>query len=405
MNQNRYNKQQEALEVWKKTRKGTLNLCTGFGKTYLALMVIEYMYKILNKKDFKCLIIVPTEIIRDVVFPKEFEKFGLKWLLPYCEISCIQTVYKYENVHYDIVVCDEIHNYMYKGGTKDYEYYKFFENNTFDSILGLSASIDNDILAALNKIAPIIYRLSLDEAVKLGIVSPFKIFNVEISLTDEEAKELKRLTSIYSYYERLLGGSYYAFSNAIKYLSSDNPEEKKNALVYRSMVKKRKDLLNNAINKVGCTKNILKYFNDSNGIIFSESIERASELIEGNEKAIVYHSKLKKRERTEAINRLNDKRTKVRYISAVRALNEGLSIDSIEFAIITAGNSKVKDMIQRIGRSCRFVEGKEAYIIRLYIKGTQEEKWVRTSQEEFSKENIFNVTPDELWLLLKERNQ
>lgn len=29
MNQNRYNKQLEAFNAWNKTRKGTLNLCTG----------------------------------------------------------------------------------------------------------------------------------------------------------------------------------------------------------------------------------------------------------------------------------------------------------------------------------------------------------------------------------------
>lgn len=368
----------------------------------MAIMIVNYMYKVLNKgNSFKCLIIVPTEVIRDTVFPKEFEKFGHKDLLAHCEIACIQTVYKYEKEHYDLVICDEIHNYLYMNGEKDYEYFKFFENNKFDAILGLSASIDEKRLESLNRIAPIIYRLTLDEAVKLGIVSPFKIYNIEISLTDDEIKEYNRLLKLYVYYEKLLGGKWHAFSNSIKFLSSEDEQKKKNALVFRSLITKRKNLLNDAFNKIGCTQKILQYFPDDNGIIFSESIDQCKKLIDGNNKAIEYHSKLKAAERVAAISRLNDKRTRIQYISAVKALNEGLSIDSIMFAIVTAGNGKLKDMIQRIGRSCRFVEGKNAWVFRLYVKGTQEEKWVRSSQEGFDKSNIINVTPDEVWKILE----
>ena len=403
MNNNRYIKQSEAFYTWDKVKKGTLNLCTGFGKTFVSLMVIEHMFKTLNKQNFKCLIIVPTEIIRDDVFPSEFKKFAKEYLLKYCEISCIQSVYKYENTEWDLVVCDEIHNYLYKNGETEYEYFKFFENNKINAILGLSASIDQDRLESLNRIAPIIYRLSLDEAVKLGIVSPFKILNVEVSLTDDEQKSYDNLLRVYKYYENLLGGKWVAFSNSIKFLSSQDETEKKNAIIYRNTIKKRKELVNDCINKIGCTRKILTYFNDENGIIFSESINQCLKIIEGNDKAVSYHSKLKKKERLVAINRLNDKRTKVQYISAVRALNEGLSIDSISFVVVTAGNSKVKDTIQRIGRSCRFVEGKEAWVIRLYVKGTQEEKWVRSSQEEFDKSNIYYLTQEQLWKLLEEK--
>jgi len=366
----------------------------------MAIMIIEHMYKLIGD-SFKCIIIVPTEIIRDEVFPSEFKKFGKQHLMKYCEISCIQTVYKYNNVKYDLVVCDEIHNYLYMNGDKDYEYFKFFENNSFDSILGLSASIDDNKLESLNRIAPIIYKLTLDEAVKLGIVSLFKIYNIPIELTSDEQKEYNRLLKLYIYYESLLGGKYVAFSNSIKFLSSEDETEKKNAIVFRSIIRKRKDLLDNAYNKIGCTRKILTYFPNSNGIIFSEGIDQCNKLIENNPKAIAYHSKMKKKERLEAINRLNDGRTKVQYISAVKALNEGLSIDSIMFTIVTAGNGKAKDTIQRIGRTCRFIEGKQAFIFRLYVKGTQEEKWVRNSQEEFDKNNVYYIEQDSLWKILE----
>ncbi len=367
----------------------------------MAIMIIDYLYKVLNKDNFKCLIIVPTEIIRDELFPGEFKKFKKEHLLKFCEIKCIQTVYKYEGNHYDIVVCDEIHNYLYMNGETEYEYFKFFENNKFDSILGLSASIDVERLQALNRIAPIVYKLTLDEAVKLGIVSPFKIINVEIPLTSDEEDSYDRLLKIYKYYETLLGGKWVAFSNSFKFLKSEDEQEKKNAIIFRNTIKKRKDLLQNAFNKIGVTREILKYFPKENGLIFSESINQCTKIVEDNDKALVYHSKMKKAERIAAIKRLNDNRTKIQYISAVKALNEGLSIDSISFVVITAGNSKVKDMIQRIGRSCRFVEGKEAWVIRLYVRNTQEEKWVKSSLEGFNPDNIYYINIEKLWEMLK----
>jgi superfamily II DNA or RNA helicase len=405
MNSNRVIKQKEALTAWGNNPRSTLNLATGFGKTYIALCAVEKVISFLSKKgqkDFKILIIVPSEIIRDEVFPNEFKKFGKTHLMKYCQIECIQTVYKYENTEWDLVICDEIHNYLPENGEIEYEYFKFFENNKYRYILGLSASIDTNRMEFLNKIAPITYKVTLEEAVKLGIISPFTIYNVEISLTTEEAAEYRRLLNVYSYYEKLLGGRFEAYSNSIKYLSGDDEDNKRNAIIFRATMKKRQSLLNDAYNKISCTQNILKYFPNTNGIIFSESILQCHKLVESHEKAVVYHSKLKKSERLLVLRKLNDKRTKIRYISAVRALNEGLSIDSIGFAIITAGNSKVKDMIQRIGRSCRFVEDKKAIVIRLYVKGTQEEKWVRKSQEEFDKSNINYINEEQLWKILKE---
>jgi superfamily II DNA or RNA helicase len=409
MSVNRIIKQNEALEAWSNNPRSTLNLCTGFGKTYMAIRVIEKVYNHLIKEgrtNINVLIIVPTEIIRDRVFPEEFKKFGKMELLKYCKISCIQTVYKYESTEWDLVVCDEIHNYLPENGKIGYEYFKFFENNKYRYLLGLSASIDLNRMEFLNKIAPISYTITLEEAVKLGIISPFTIYNVEIDLTPEEATEYRKLLTIYQYYERLLGGRFEAYRNSIKYISKDyteSDENKRNAIIFRATMKKRQNLLNDAFNKIECTQKILEYFPDSNGIIFSESISQCHKLVESHEKAVVYHSKLKKSEREEVLRKLNDKRTRIRYISAVKALNEGLSIDSIVFAIVTAGNSKIKDMIQRIGRSCRFVKDKKAIIIRLYVKGTQEEKWVRASQEAFDKSNIYYITKEQLWTILQQK--
>lgn len=398
MTNNRVIKQQEAVAAWVNNPKSTLNMCTGSGKTYTSIQIIELVHSKIGD-NFKCLIIVPTTVIRDEVFPNEFKKFNKEYLLKYCQIECIQTVYKYTDQFFDLVVADEIHNMCYKLG-ESYEYFKFFENNTYTYLLGLSASIDMEYLPSLNRIAPISFKLTLSEAVALGIVSPFTIYNVSINLTSEELKLYNSTQNSYNYYEALLGGPYNAFANANLLMKSNDAEGKKTAFIFHSLIKKRKSILDNALNKKYAVDRILENFENSNGLIFSESIVQAERFVEDNDKAIVYHSKLKKSERVSAIARLNNVGDKVQIISAVKALNEGLSIDSIEFAIITAGNSKVKDTVQRIGRSCRFVENKVAYIFRLYIKNTQEEKWVRKSQLEINQDFIKYVDLEELLKIL-----
>ncbi len=66
--------QRESLNAWAKRKcKGTLQLCTGAGKTYAAIRAIVWVFSLNPKANV--LIICPTEIIRDDTFPKEFKKW------------------------------------------------------------------------------------------------------------------------------------------------------------------------------------------------------------------------------------------------------------------------------------------------------------------------------------------
>lgn len=69
-----------------------------------------------------------------------------------------------------------------------------------------------------------------------------------------------------------------------------------------------------------------------------------------------------------------------RCINTAKALNEGFNVEGIDCAIIYSRPSTARVYIQRIGRAIRFVEGKEAIIVNIYVKGTQDETWLRKSQ-------------------------
>jgi len=71
----------------------------------------------------------------------------------------------------------------------------------------------------------------------------------------------------------------------------------------------------------------------------------------------------------------------IKTICTAKALDEGFDVPGIELGIIASATSKQRQSIQRSGRIVRYVEGKTARIINLYIKGTQDETWLKKRQK------------------------
>ena len=125
------------------------------------------------------------------------------------------------------------------------------------------------------------------------------------------------------------------------------------------------------------TDEIIKKFSDRKALVFSESIEFAEKLQETlGAECVTFHSKLSKKERDKALEDFAS--SNKRIISSVKALNAGLNVPDCSLGICAAGSSKALDNIQRKGRTLRKTDdNKEAIYINLYIKGSQEVKWVR----------------------------
>ena len=407
INKKKYECQSEALNAWHTKRcRGTLQLCTGAGKTYAALRAIKWVFSF--KPDANILIICPTEIIRDDTFPKEFKKWKMAALLKKVNLKCIQTVYKYENEHYDLIVADEFHNYIpekddYK--SKLYEYHKFFERNTYDKILGLSAWIPEKKRMVARKIAPICHTLTTDEGVSRGIISPYVEFNIPVMLTTEEKTTYSKIQMSYFNLERQLGG-FKAFDNASYFMktigdidvakrTNDQISNYQTAIQFYKMMHKRKTLLYNLVSKEESVKELIDKLNIEKSVIFSQSTLFADAVCIDRNDIISYHSKVKNR--TKAMKQFNDKRTKTNHLSTCMAVNEGMDLPKLPVIIIAARTSSAKTHIQRRGRCLRFEEGKVSYVFNLYLKGTQDEKWLIKSQSTTAPENIISVNSiDEL---------
>jgi len=99
----------------------------------------------------------------------------------------------------------------------------------------------------------------------------------------------------------------------------------------------------------------------------------------------IYHSEVKDKEKV-----LQDfKDNKFKIMIAVKALDEGMNIPDLDFAIITSSSKQERQRIQRIGRLLRYKENKVATIYNLYCEGTKEEEWLRESLQSFDKNRIF----------------
>ena len=129
---------------------------------------------------------------------------------------------KWSNKHWNVVVVDEIHT------TLSPEYRKFYKNNTWNRIYGLTATVpeNEEYKVLLNKIAPIIYTTNTKDALNLGLISPYKVFNIGVSFTAEEAKAYNKIDTMYNAAVSKLGGIFEAFRNATIYRNKGNARTK-----------------------------------------------------------------------------------------------------------------------------------------------------------------------------------
>jgi|TARA_R100000030_G_scaffold82453_1_gene65264 superfamily II DNA or RNA helicase len=378
--------QKKALNKWAKQGFiGSIIAGTGFGKSRCGVIAVS---KILDSVDGKALVIVPTTQLQEQ-FKEEFIKWGYEAVLDNVEVLCYQSAYKLKDNHYAIVVCDEIHLGLSP------EYRKFFENNTYDKLLCMTATLPEDFeyRLLLEKMAPIAYKITLDKCVSLGLVSPYEIICMPVELTTEEHADYKKANNTFIYAKYILG-QFDAFDQA-KYImgpgkNTASQKEKAAAAQFYRSIRQRKTVVDHASNKMAELQKIVIDNIGEKILVFGGSNEFTNKLADATETfSTVYHSGKTKKQREKALEdfRSGDKPV----LCSTKALNQGFDVADATMAVICGLTSKALTMIQRVGRIIRFQEDKIGKIIILYVAGSQEEKWLKSSVK-----TLKNVT----WLPL-----
>ena len=361
-------KQRKALNKWAGAGAiGSIVAGTGFGKSRCGVLATKWALK----KGNRALVLVPTTQLQ-AQFEDEFKKWDAEDLLPNIEIMCYQSAYKLKDEHYDIVVCDEVHL-----GISE-QYRKFFQNNTYDKLLCMTATIpeDDEYRNYLMQLAPIRFHLSLDECVALGLVSPYEIVCIPLELNDEDKEKYKeaQLKFVRSKY---LIGEFDTFNAAKMILAKKMQGNAGAAKRFFEAIRERTNIINHASVKIDQAKELIKQHTDDKILVFTGSNKFSDSMAESLD-AFVYHSGLTKKQREVALE--NFRGTDGGVLCSTKALNQGFDVPDASIGVIAGLNSKSLPMIQRVGRLLRLsTEDKVGKIYILYIKDSQEEKWLKNA--------------------------
>ena len=363
-------KQREALNAWANAGcNGSIIAGTGFGKSRCGVLATKWALE----NGGKAIVLVPTTQLQDQ-FAEEFAKWDAEHLVNTKQVDfvCYQSAYKLKDMHYDIVVCDEVHL-----GISE-QYRKFFDNNTYDKLLCMTATVpeDDDYRNYLMQLAPIRYHISLDECVNLGLVSPYEIVCVPLELNEEDRLAYKKANNLFVQMKYKLG-TYDVFPLAKAILAGTKQGDKGAAAQYFNAIRKRKAVVQQATVKIEKAKELVAAHTGEKILVFSgvnSFTDKMAEALDG----LPYHSKHTKKVREATLSHFKDGSNKV--LCSTQALNQGFDVHDASVGVIAGLTSKALPMIQRVGRLLRLsTPDKIGKIYIMYIKDSQEEKWLQNA--------------------------
>ncbi|MBE9490691.1 MAG: DEAD/DEAH box helicase family protein [Bacteroidetes bacterium] len=375
--------QQRALQHWlNKDKTGTCQIITGLGKTFISLHALYTM-----PRDYsKIHLFLAEQVDRVKDLRDDIEKYNKLFkrdvLNDYnLQFYCYQTVYKWKNRNFGLVIADEIHDSITPA------YSKFYFNNQYEAIIGLSATvalstkyiIDNKVITKgmyLNKIAPICFTYSIDDGQKDKTARELNIYVIYNEL-DNINKTVKAGNKKKPFYQTEKAA--YSYWNKQHKLAWFEEDDEKRQLRIRITAHKRSSILYNLESKVKIAKRLLNNLHKKT-IIFGNSIPSLLKITPN-----VISSK-----NPDVVNnRLRDDfdADKIKTIGSFKKLKQGANLNNLDNCIIMSYYSTDKDFIQRIGRLRNNNTVGNVFI--LLTKETQEEKWFDKIFEKINNLNLI----------------
>lgn len=290
-----------------------------------------------------------------------------------------QSAYKWKHAHYDLVICDEVHEIM----TPTYS--KFFVNNYYNNVLGLTATTSVNTYYAngkrksdyFDKYCPVIFEYTTEEAQKNKVQREIKIHVINIELDDTRkvikagTKQKPFLTTEkknYTFWNK-------RFNDAMGMEPLDEKEFAQKDRNIRTSAKKRAHILYNLPMKILIVKRLLQLLNNNKVLIFGNSLDSLEAMVGPHR---VISSRLSKKKRDMIFKALSKEawQTRLRHFASFKMLEQGVNIPDLEFVILASYYGKSRPLIQRIGR-LRKDGTKIGHVIILRTRNTVEEEWFK----------------------------
>ena len=363
--------QEEAKQAVIKNNGGMIAMATGSGKSRVAVELAKYY---INSVDKSLSLIVPTEKLRDENWKEEYSKWNADYLWTPTIRLCYASASKIQNKDFELAILDEGHNITELSS-------EFFSNNKVERKVLLTATPPNDKrkIELLNQLGiKLVYEVTLDQAVRLGFVAPYKITVVSVAL-DNTTKNIPGGTKLKPFMTTESAAYAYHCKAIQQAMFDKTPSGRKR---HQFAILRRMQFIYKIPSKTEVIKFLLEKVipQDDRSLIFCGSIEQAEAVCPNR-----YHSKSGDKAynafKAEEINRL----------SCVKAINEGHNFPGVDSGIVGQLNSKEKDLVQRIGRLIRYRPGHEAHLYIVVSESTQDEKWLENAVENLDQSKIEYV--------------
>jgi len=417
-----YKWQKEAKKRWwENNGRGIVKVVTGAGKTILALSLISDLYKSEAYKSggLRTAIIAPTTVLLDqwlvalmdklnvpreeiaVFYGKEKDPMQNRKIIIYVINSARKHLIGHNSTYFHgddvFLIADECHRYGSKENSKIFD-------APYSYTLGLSATPERfGDMGFEKKIAPnlgeIIFSYTYSDALKDGIIPPYKMTRVKVRLTKEELRQYNEISEKISKLSRVLLSKYPTLkdcnqSEFYKKLGMLYEETQDASIIkYTSLLNQRKGIIHLSRSKLNALKWLIEneYWKDEKILLFHERIEVADEIFnflrEKGFRVGIYHTGLSLDERIKSIADYRKGVTNI--LVSCRALDEGFDVPESEVGVIVAGTSSVRQWIQRMGRILRRTPDKEySRIYVVFADVVEKDVFRETELREFENEAL-----------------
>lgn len=355
--------QKQALPIALQYKKVGLAISMGIGKTYLGLQYIKCL-QYLEKKPLKILIVAPKKTII-----QSWKDEAVKFKLEDCLKNAVFTTYislNKQDDDYDVVILDEAHSLLFSHDN--------YLKNCNGRILGLTGTPprheDSEKGFMVNRYCPIKFEYVTKKAVEDKILNDYKIYvhylklnsNKELQVTYKSGSFMTSEVANYMYWTNRVDDARPGKSKQIASVM-----RMKAMMEYPSKEVYAKELLSQQKDKC---------------ILFCNTQAQSDRLCSHS-----YHSGNTQSED----NLIKFKENKIKKLSCVLQLNEGVNIPNLKSGIIMHSYGNERKGSQRIGRLMRMPVNETATIHILCYENTVDEFWVKSALKDYDQDKIIHL--------------
>lgn len=360
--------QTEALKAWADAgRRGVVQLPTGAGKTFLAVMAIAQTGR-------PTLVVVPTiDLLHQ--WQEVLTKFlsvpigglggGLKDLQAVTVSTFDTAVLMIETIgnRFGLLVVDECHHLPAP------QYQSVALGTIAPFRLGLSATVERadgreDVIYRL--LGPKVYEGRIDQMVD-SVLAPYDVVSIEVPLSAAEELAYRQARAVYTDFVKRMRINFSQRDAWIQFVrvAARTPGGREALKAHRE----QKRLSQASAAKIVELWKILQAHKDDKMILFTDDNSMAYRV--GREfflPVLTHQTKLKERKRMLEAFRKGE----VSALVTSKVLNEGVDVPDARIGIVISGSGGVREHVQRLGRILRHQPGKRAVLYELISAGTSE---------------------------------